>query len=166
MFCCCLCLQHHCALTNIKQECNFYLTITLYSCCFFPVGHCELFLYWLLCSCSLGGLDWFGIKVSLSIHRGLLLHVRGIAGIHIVRRDGSCYSTQAGHGDLEELCIKFLEFGRHQISQVDDDRNFNAVFLYRRHQKTHILPCVPKIQRFPRRACEKDVAPPLRSPRN
>lgn len=73
--------------------------------------HCEVFLYCLIFSCSLGRLDWFGIKVAFSIHRGLLLHVRGVAGIHIVRRDGSCYGTEAGHGDLEELCIIFLEFG-------------------------------------------------------
>lgn len=77
----------------------------------FFVDHCELFLYRLVFSCSLGGLDWFRIKVAFSVHRGLFLSVRGVAGIHIVRWDGSCYSTEAGHGDLEELCIIFLEFG-------------------------------------------------------
>ena len=60
--------------------------------------------------CSLGGLNWLRIKVAFSIHRGFFLSVRGIAGIHIVRRDRSCYGTQAGHGDLEKLCIKFLGF--------------------------------------------------------
>lgn len=58
--------------------------------------------------CSLGGLHWFGVKVALSIDRRLLLR-RRIGGIHVVRRDGSCYGTDAGHGDLEELCVKFLE---------------------------------------------------------
>lgn len=60
--------------------------------------------------CSLGGLNWFGIKVAFSIHRGFFLSVRGIAGVHIVRWDGSCYGTQAGHGDLEQLCVEFLGF--------------------------------------------------------
>lgn len=61
--------------------------------------------------CSLGGLHRFGIKVALSINRGLFLSVRGIAGIHIVRWNGTCYRTEAGHGNLKEFCIKFLEFG-------------------------------------------------------
>lgn len=70
---------------------------------------------------SLGGLDWFGIKVAFSIHRGFLLRVRGVAGIDVVRRDGSCDRTQTGHGDLEELCIKFLRLRRHEGTQVDED---------------------------------------------
>lgn len=71
------------------------------------LDHCEL-VYWCVFPCSLGGLHWFGIKVAFSIHRGLFLCVRGIAGIHIVGRNCSCYSTEARHGDLEELCVKFL----------------------------------------------------------
>lgn len=59
---------------------------------------------------SLGGLNWFGIKVAFSIHRGFFLSVRGVAGIHVVGWDGPCYGAEAGHGDLEELCIKFLGF--------------------------------------------------------
>lgn len=43
--------------------------------------------------CSLCGLNWFGIKVAFSIHRGFFLSVRGIAGIHVVGWDGSCYGT-------------------------------------------------------------------------
>lgn len=78
---------------------------------FFSVDHHKLFLDCHVFSCSLGGLNWFGIKVAFSIHRGLFLSVRGVAGIHIVRRDGSSYTAEAGHGDLEELCIKFLELG-------------------------------------------------------
>lgn len=60
---------------------------------------------------SLGGLNGLGIKVAFSVHRGFFLRVRGIAGVHIVGRDGSCYGAQAGHGNLEQLCIKFLGFG-------------------------------------------------------
>lgn len=33
----------------------------------------------------------------------------GVSGVHIVGGDGSRYGAQAGHGDLEELCIKFLK---------------------------------------------------------
>lgn len=72
--------------------------------------------------CSLGGLNWFRIKVALSIHRSLFLSVRGVAGIHIVGRNGSCYSTEARHGDLEELCIKFLGFGWNRKSEVNSDK--------------------------------------------
>lgn len=56
----------------------------------------------------LGGLNRFWIKVALSVHRGLLLCVRGVAGVHVVGRDGAGDGAQARHGDLKKLCIKFL----------------------------------------------------------
>lgn len=72
---------------------------------------CQSYFCTVVFLCSLGCLHWFGVKVAFSIHRGLLLHVRGVCGVHVVRRDGSSYSTEAGHGDLEELCVVFLKVG-------------------------------------------------------
>lgn len=63
------------------------------------------FRKYLLC-----GLNWFGIKVSLCIYRCLFLCFGGVAGIHIIWRNGSSNGTEAGHWDLENFSIKFLEW--------------------------------------------------------
>lgn len=56
----------------------------------------------------LGGLDRFWIKVSLGVHRGLLLGVGGVAGVHVVWGDGAGDGAQARHGDLKKVGIEFL----------------------------------------------------------
>lgn len=55
------------------------------------------------------GLHWFGIKVSLCIHRGFLLSLGGVAGIYIIWRNGTSNGTYARHGNFEQLSIKFLK---------------------------------------------------------
>lgn len=130
-----------------------FLTFLFYF--YFFVGHFELFLYCRLFPCSLGGLHWFGIKVAFSINGGLFLSVRGVSGIHIVRWDGSCYGTQAGHGDLEELCIKFLEFRQHQISHFVRDKGFNTVYLFSTNKNVALGSCLT--------LCAKDSKIPQKS---
>lgn len=119
LFMFCVCYVYNIA-AHIRTLNKYLKYIIVFKFVLFSVGHCELFMYCFVFSCSLGGLDWFWIKVAFSIHRGLFLSVRGITGIHIVRRNSSCYSTEARHGDLEELCIIFLEFGWHWKSHINN----------------------------------------------
>lgn len=108
---------------------------------------------------SLGGLHRSGIEVAFSIHSGFLL-CHGIARVYIVWWDGASNGTDARHGDFEQLCIKFLLKGKKHIY---GQNRFVLVplpptHMYRR--RVHELPCVPETQRFPRKACVTDAAPP------
>ena len=68
----------------------------------------------------LGGLHRFGVKVAFSIHGRFLLRVGTEASVDVVRWDSASDGTDAGHGDLEQLRIEFLERRRREGSKETD----------------------------------------------
>ena len=57
----------------------------------------------------LAGVCRLWVKVSLRVHRGLLLNHGHIVGLHIVRGQSPGHRTQAGQGQLEQLLVVPLE---------------------------------------------------------
>lgn len=56
----------------------------------------------------LSSIDWFGVKVALSVNRNRLLHCGANGGIHIVRWQRSSNGAEARHSHLEQLRVIFL----------------------------------------------------------
>ena len=102
------------------------------------------------------GFYWFRIKVSLCIYWCLFLCFGGVAGVHIVRRNGSSDGADAWHWNFENLSIKFLETQQQNIA-------INLPTYYTEKQKylNAGAPCVLVIQRSPRTVCGSDAAPLL-----
>lgn len=67
----------------------------------------------------LSRIDWFGVKVALSIHRNRLFHSGTNGGIHIVWRQSSSYGTETRHGHLEQLGVVLLHEERRKATGIN-----------------------------------------------